>query len=136
WGSMIGTLEARARRLGVEIETGHPVDALPEPPVIVATELGQAQDLPGDDSLSCPAGRTVCVDLGLEHRRGDPFVVSDLDEAGWVERFSAADSSLAPDGEELLQAQLPIRPDESTDQVGLRLERLLDASFSGWRERE
>ncbi len=136
WGSMIGALEARARRLGVEIETGHPVDALPEPPVIVATELGQARELLGDDSLSWPAGRTVCVDLGLEHRRGDPFVVSDLDEAGWVERFSAADPSLAPDGEELVQAQLPIRPGESTDQVGLRLECLLDASFSGWRERE
>ena len=27
-----------------------------------------------------------------------PFVVSDLDEAGWVERFSAPDPSLAPDG--------------------------------------
>jgi phytoene dehydrogenase-like protein len=136
WGSMVGTLEARARRLGVGIETGHPVDALPEPPVIVATELGQAGELLGDDSLRWPAGRTVCVDLGLERRRGDPFVVSDLDEAGWVERFSAADPSLAPDGEELVQAQLPIRPDESIDQAGLRLERLLDASLPVWRERE
>jgi phytoene dehydrogenase-like protein len=136
WGSMIGALEARARRLGVEIETGHSVDALPEPPVIVATELGQARELLGDGSLDWPAGRTVCIDLGLEHRRGDPFVVSDLDEAGWVERFSAADPSLAPEGEELVQAQLPIRPDESAEGAGLRLERLLDASLSGWRERE
>lgn len=136
WGSMIAALESRARELGVAIETGHPVDALPEPPVIVATELGQARELLGDDSLSWPAGRTVCIDLGLEHRRGDPFVVSDLDEAGWVERFSAADPSLAPEGEELVQAQLPIRPGESAEAAGLRLEHLLDASLPAWRERE
>ncbi len=136
WSSLVDGLEARARRLGVEIETGHPVEALPEPPTIVATELGRAAQLLGDDSLSWPAGHTVCIDLGLEHRRGDPFVVSDLDEAGWVERFSAADPSLAPEGEELVQAQMPVRPDESADQAGMRLERLLEASLPRLRERE
>lgn len=136
WGSLIEALEARARRLGVEIETGHQVDALPESPVIVATELDQARELLGDDSLRWPGGRTVCLDLGLEHRRGDPFIVSDLDEAAWIERFSAPDSSLAPDGEELVQAQMPIRPGESPDQATLRLERLLDASLPDWRGRE
>jgi phytoene dehydrogenase-like protein len=136
WGSLIGVLEARARQLGVEIETGQAVDALPEPPVIVAIELGQARALLGDDSLSWPSGHTVCIDLGVEHRRGDPFVVSDLDEAGWIERFSAPDPSLAPEGEELVQAQMPIRPEENADQAALRLERLLDASLPQWRERE
>jgi phytoene dehydrogenase-like protein len=136
WGALIGALEARARRLGVEIETGHPVEALPGTPTIVATELHQARDLLGDDSLDWPAGRTVCIDLGLEHRRGDPFVVSDLDEAGWIERFSAPDPSLAPEGEELVQAQMPIRPGESADQAALRLERLLDASLPDRRQRE
>lgn len=136
WSSLVDALEARARRLGVEIETGHAVEALPGPPTIVATELGRAGELLGDDSLSWPAGHTVCIDLGLEHRRGDPFIVSDLDESGWVERFSAADPSLAPDGEELVQAQMPVRPEESADQAGLRLECLLDASFPGLRERE
>lgn len=136
WSAMIATLEARARRLGVVIETCRPVDALPEPPVIVATELGQARELLGDGSLDWPAGRTVCLDLGLRHRRGDPFVVSDLDEAGWIERFSAPDSSLAPPGEELVQAQMPIRPGESADQTALRLEKLLDASLPQRRERE
>jgi hypothetical protein len=62
-------------------------------------------------------------------------VVSDLDEAGWVERFSAADPTLAPDGEELIQAQMPIRPDESADAADVRLERLLDGSLDGWRDR-
>lgn len=31
---------------------------------------------------------------------------------------------------------MPVRPGESTDATGLRLDRLLDASFPGWRERE
>jgi phytoene dehydrogenase-like protein len=136
WGSLIERLEARARQLGVKIEVGHAVDALPEPPVIVATELSQARDLLGDDSLDWLSGHAVCIDLGLEHRRGDPFVVSDLDEAGWVERYSAPDPSLAPDGEELVQAQVPVRPGESADQAALRLERLLDASLPSRRERE
>jgi hypothetical protein len=88
-----------------------------------------------DPTLRYPSGRTICVDLALSHRRGDPWVVSDLDEAGWVERFSAADPTLAPDGEELIQAQMPIRPDESADAAHVRLERLLDGSLEGWRDR-
>ncbi|HKT83047.1 MAG TPA: FAD-dependent oxidoreductase, partial [Solirubrobacterales bacterium] len=113
-----------------------PVESLPEEPAVVAVELRQAAELLGEGSLSWPSGHTVCIDLGLEHRRGDPFIVSDLDEAGWVERFSAADTSLAPEGEELVQAQMPVRPGESADAAGLRLERLLEASYPGLRERE
>jgi glycine/D-amino acid oxidase-like deaminating enzyme len=136
WTALVEALEARARQLGVEIETGSAVESIPESPAILATELGQARQLLGDESLAWPAGHTVCIDLGLEHRRGDPFVVSDLDEAGWVERFSAADASLAPDGEELVQAQMPVRPGESIEGAALRLERLLDASFPDRRQRE
>src|SRR4051794_5088186 len=136
WTSLIDALEDRARRLGVEVETGRAVESLPEAPAIVATELGRAAGLLGDDSLSWPGGHTVCIDLGLEHRRGDPFIVSDLDESGWVERFSAADPSLAPAGEELVQAQMPVRPGESTEGAALRLERLLEAAFPGLAERE
>jgi putative NAD(P)-binding protein len=136
WNSLIGTLEARVRRLGVKVETGRAVKSLPPAPVIVATELAQARELIGDDSLRWSGGKTVCLDLGLEHRRGDPFVVSDLDEAAWIERFSAPDSSLAPEGEELIQAQMPIRPGEGTESAALRLERLLDASLPEWRKRE
>ncbi len=136
WNGLVETLENRARGLGVRIETDHCVTALPEPPVIVATELCQARDLLGDDSLEWLSGRTVCLDLGVEHRRGDPFVVSDLDEAGWFERYSAVDAGLAPPGEELIQAQMPIRPDESADQACLRLERLIELAMPDWRERE
>jgi phytoene dehydrogenase-like protein len=136
WSSLVESLETHVRQLGVEIETGHRVDALPRDPTIVATELKQARALLGDDTLDWPSGNTVCLDLGLSHRRGDPFVVSDLDEAGWIERFSAPDPSLAPEGEELVQAQIPIRPGESPEQTARRLDRLLDVSLPNWRERE
>jgi phytoene dehydrogenase-like protein len=135
WDSLVAALEGRARQLGVEIETGSHVDSLPEPPVILATELPQAEALLGEP-LSWPGGNTVCLDLALSHRRGDPWVVSDLDEAGWIERFTATDSSLAPDGEELMQGQMPIRPGEETELAAARLERLLDLSYPEWRERE
>jgi len=135
WGALVDSLASRLQQLGVAVETGHRAGALPAAPAIVATELEQARVLLGDDSLRWPAGDTVCLDLGIERRRGDPFVVSDLDEAGWIERFSAADPSLAPDGEELVQAQLPIRPGEGGEAAALRLDRLLDLSLPGWRER-
>ncbi len=136
WRALVDALEGRARELGVRIETGRRVEELPEPPVIVAAELGQARELLGDDSLRWLSGNALCLDLGLRHRRGDPFVVSDLDEAGWLERYSGADASLAPEGEELVQAQIPIRPGESSEQAALRLERLLDLSLPEWRSRE
>jgi phytoene dehydrogenase-like protein len=78
----------------------------------------------------------VCLDLVLDHRRGDPYVVADLQDAGWIERFTAADPSLTPDGQELIQAQMPIRPGESHDATAARLEELLDASLTDWRSRE
>ena len=105
-------------------------------PVIVATELSAARELLADDTLRWTSGHTLCIDLALRHRRGDPFVVSDLDEAGWIERFTAPDPSLAPKGEELVQAHMPIRPGEGAEQAAARLERLLDGSLADWRERE
>jgi phytoene dehydrogenase-like protein len=136
WNALVAALEGRARALGVTIETGHAVDELPEPPVIVAVELADAARLLSDATLTWKSGHTVCLDFAVRARRGDPFVVSDLDEAGWVERFSAPDPSLAPPGEDLFQAQMPVRPGESADQAQLRLERLLEAAVPGWRERE
>jgi phytoene dehydrogenase-like protein len=135
WSALVANLERRARELGVAIETSNRVTELPAAPVIVATELAQARALLGDDTLAWPSGRTLCLDLAVRRRRGDPYVVSDLDEAGWIERFTAPDSSLAPSGEELFQAQMPLRPGESAEQAQVRLERLLDRSVVDWRER-
>jgi phytoene dehydrogenase-like protein len=136
WSAIVVSLEQRARELGVRIETGARVQTLPDPPVILATELADARTLLGEDSLVWTSGHTVCVDVAVRHRRGDPFVVSDMDEAGWIERFTAADASLAPEGEELIQAQMPIRPGETVEQACARLETLMDASLPDWRERE
>ena len=135
WGTLVDALERRARSLGVAIITAERVDALPDAPVIVALELRDARRLLGDETLEWPSGHTVCLDLGLREHRGDPWVVSDLESAGWIERYSAQDATLAPAGEQLVQAQMPIRPDESADDAAARLERLLDASFEAWGAR-
>jgi phytoene dehydrogenase-like protein len=136
WTSIIERMRDRALALGVEIRTGERVESLPDEPVIIATELEDARRLLRDDSLRWQSGKAVCLDLAMRSRRGDPFVVVDLQETGWVERFTAADPSVAPAGEELIQAQMPIRPGESPDSAATRLEQLLDASFVDWRERE
>ncbi len=118
WGMLVALLERRVRELGVTVETGRRVDELPTGPVIVATELEQAAQLLGEESLSWPSGRTVCLDLGLRSRRGDPWIVSDMEQAGWIGRYSTSDRTIAPAGHDLIQAQMPIRPGESVDQAG------------------
>jgi NAD(P)-binding Rossmann-like domain len=140
WSALIAALERGARERGVQIETRSRVGELSEAgpgPTIVATELRDAAALLGDETLAWPSGRTVALDLGLRRtRRRDPFVVWDLDEAGWIETYSIPDPSLAPTDHALVQAQMPLRPGESADEGERRLEALLDAGFArGWRER-
>lgn len=84
WGRLIDALAGRARELGVAIELGARVEALPEPPVIVATELRDARELLGDDSLRWHSGRTVCLDVAMRSGRGDPFASpTSTRPAGW-----------------------------------------------------
>ncbi|GAA2465679.1 FAD-dependent oxidoreductase [Streptomyces lavendulocolor] len=137
WGGVIDRMAARARNLGVRIETSARVDALPDRdgPVVVATSLDAARRLLGDPSLTWPSGRTVLLDLALRPHRGDPFVISDLDAPGWLERFTAQDPSLAPAGRTLLQGQFPIAAHQSKADGVAHAERLLDKGFPGWRER-
>jgi phytoene dehydrogenase-like protein len=135
WGAMAARMQARARQLGVVIQLGARVERLPDPPVIVATSLEVARRLLGDDTLRWDSGRTVLLDVGLRRRRGDAFVISDLDEAGWAERFTAADPALAPPGHSLVQAQMPLRPGEGGPDGLRRLEGMLDLGYPGWRER-
>src|SRR5205085_2355223 len=136
WASLVDGLAVRARHLGVHIETGHHVASLPASPVIVATELPAARRLLGDEGLRWEGARTALLDVGLVTRPGDPFVVSDLDEAGWVERFSAPDPSVAPAGDSLLQAQLGLHSGEGLDDGIARLEAMLDVAYVDWRTRE
>lgn len=136
WGAVIERLEAGARAAGVQIETGARVsEPSADGPTIIATELRDARTLLGEDALAWPSGRTVALDLGLRKRRGDAFVVWDLDEAGWIETYSVPDKTLAPAGHALVQAQMPLLPGESTDDGERRLEALLDLSLRDWRER-
>lgn len=137
WGALVAMLEQRVRNLDkVNVETSARVEELPSTPVIVATEIDQARELLGDETLRWQSGNTLCLDLGLRGRRGDPALVSDMDEAGWIGRYSTTNPSIAPSGEELVQAQMPIRLGESAEQAGLRLERLLDLGVEDWRRRE
>ncbi|MEU9475662.1 FAD-dependent oxidoreductase [Streptomyces sp. NPDC048191] len=136
WARLIDRMAARAWNLGVRVETLSRVDALPTgAPVVVATSLPAARRLLGDDSLTWPSGRTALLDLAVRTRRGDPFVLSDLDAPGWFERCTAPDPSLAPAGEQLIQGQFPIGPGESRAEGLARAEELLDLGFRGWRER-
>jgi len=137
WSVLIDVLERAARERGVRIETRARLSELSsDGPTIVATELRDASALLGDDALVWPSGRTVALDLGLSGQRA-PFVVWDLDEAGWIETYSIPDRSLAPTGHALVQAQMPLRPGESADDGERRLEALIDVGFrrEGWRER-
>ncbi|MER6099270.1 NAD(P)-binding protein [Streptomyces sp. NPDC001728] len=137
WGRLIERMAARAWETGVRIETSSRVGGIPtgEGPVIVATSLPAAARLLGDPALTWESGRTVLFDLALRTRRGDPFAISDLDAPGWIERFTAQDPSLAPAGQQLVQAQLPIAPGATKADGVAHAERLLDLGFPGWRER-
>ncbi|MFJ4473031.1 FAD-dependent oxidoreductase [Streptomyces sp. NPDC089424] len=136
WASVVDRMAARAWNLGVRIETLSRVDTLPtDAPVIVATSLDAARHLLGDASLTWPSGRTTLIDLAVRTRRGDPFVLSDLDATGWLERFTAQDRTLAPAGEQLVQGQIPIAPHESRADGIARAEQLLDLGYDGWRDR-
>ena len=135
WPSVVERLAARARELGVRIETSSRVDVLPEPPVIVATQLESARALLGDDGLAWESGRCVLLDVGLVARRDDAFLVVDLDDAGFVERATGVDATLAPAGHALVQADMPLKPGEPRDVALARLEHLLDLGFPRWRER-
>ena len=135
WNGLVDRLATHARALGVRIETGARATELPAPPVIVATSLDAAATLLGTPLPHVESGRTVLLDLAVRAGRGDAFVVADLDEAGWLERFTLPDPSLAPAGESLIQAQLPLRPAESRADALARLEALADQALPGWRDR-
>nr|WP_107906094.1 FAD-dependent oxidoreductase [Streptomyces chartreusis] len=139
WANLIDRMAARAWNLGVRMETLSRIDSLDrlttDTPVVVATSLDAARRLLGDDSLTWTSGRTALIDLAVRTRRGDAFVVSDLDGTGWLERFTAQDRSLAPAGEQLIQGQIPIAPHETRADGIARAEQLLDLGFPGWRQR-
>ena len=77
----------------------------------------------------------MLLDVGLVPRRDDAFLVVDLDDAGFVERVTGVDTTLAPAGHALVQADMPLKPGEPRAVALARLEHLLDLGFPRWRER-
>ncbi len=137
WGSVVERLTNHVRSLGVQIETDARVETLadhPEP-IIVATSVRAARKLLNTDSLSMHGTRTALLDLGLVRRRGDPYVVSDADHGAFVDRFTAIDRTLAPQGHELVQASVGLRPGEELETAIARIEDILDLGFVDWRDR-
>jgi phytoene dehydrogenase-like protein len=135
WATLTARLAKRARELGARIETGSPVSCLPPAPVILAVPLAQAARLLGDPSLTWTGTRTALLDIAVARRRGDPLILSDLDEPGFAENYSITDRDVAPAGEALIQSQVGMRPEETLDQAAARLEALLEAGYPGWRDR-
>jgi phytoene dehydrogenase-like protein len=136
WSVLIARLAEVARSLGVRVETGHRVTDLPtDRPLIVATSLAAARVLLRDETLEQESGATALVDVAVRQDRRDAFVVSDLDHCGWLERFSAPDPGLAPHGESLIQAQVPIRPGDSTAEAIARVDALLALGVPGFADR-
>ncbi|OZM73614.1 FAD-dependent oxidoreductase [Amycolatopsis antarctica] len=135
WPAVTGRLAARARELGVRIELDSRVTELPSNPTIVATELASARLLLGDETLHWDSGSCVLLDFAVTRRRGDPFVLFDLDEGGFAECYSRPDRTLAPRGEALYQASLPIREGEPRRDALARLDTLVDALVPGRRDR-
>jgi hypothetical protein len=113
-----------------------PVDSLPEGPVVVAVEPAAARKLLGDESLRGADNRVALLDVAFRSARGDAYLLFDLDDAGFVERFTRNDRTLAPAGHDLAQGQIGLRPGESLDGGVERLEALYDLAFPSWRERE
>jgi hypothetical protein len=129
-----------ARHVGVRIETGAKVDSLADVasrgPVILALAPRAARALTGDDALRVESTQTILFDVGLTTRRGDPYLVLDLDEGAFVDRFTAILPELAPDGHSLVQASMGQRPGEPLEDGVRRVEAILDAAHRGWRDRE
>lgn len=135
WQALVDKLTVHAERVGVRITTGVTIETLPEPPVIVATQLREAASLLDEPQLDWEGTRTLLLDLGLSAARGQPFAVFDADEHGFVERITGFDSAAAPAGRDLIQAHIGLRPNESPDEGEGRLAALLDLSFRDWQER-
>lgn len=136
WTQLIETLQQAAQTRGVTITTDARVTELPTGgPVIVATSLAAARTLLDDASLQTATGAAALVDVAVRYHRGDAFIVSDLDDGGWSERFTVADRSLAPTRQSLIQAQVPMAPDEDHSMAIKRVEALIELAAPRWATR-
>ncbi|MFC4910929.1 FAD-dependent oxidoreductase [Actinomadura gamaensis] len=136
WQTVLDRMAERARELGVRIETGSRVDALPtDGPVIVATQLASAARLLGDNDLSWTSGHCALLDIAVRSDRRDRTLVFDLDEGAFHESYTMQDDSTAPRGESLYQLQMPVRRGERHEETHRRLRAFADQVLPGWSDR-
>ena len=88
-----------------------------------------------DDTLAWESGRCVLLDVGLVATRRDAFLVVDLDDAGFVERVTGVDATLAPAGHALVQADMPLKPGEPRTSRSPASSTCSTSGFPRWRER-
>ncbi|MEU9021477.1 FAD-dependent oxidoreductase [Actinomadura sp. NPDC048394] len=136
WQAVLDRMAARAAALGVRIETGARVDALPEDrPVIIATDLASAGRLLGEDGLSWTSGHCALLDIAVRSDRADRTLAFDLDEGGFHESYTMQDDSIAPPGESLYQLQMPVRDGEPHRLAHERLRAFADQLLPDWPDR-
>lgn len=136
WQAVLDRMARRAVELGVRIETGSRVDALPEDgPVIVATQLASAARLVGGDDLFWTSGHCALLDIAVRSDRRDRTIVFDLDESAFHECYTMQDDAIAPQGESLFQLQMPVRRGERHQEAHQRLRAFADQVLPGWSER-
>lgn len=135
WQAIVDAVAAHAAGLGVVIRAGSRVDELPPPPVVVAVEPAAAASLIGEE-ISVPSVEAVLLDVGLVRSGREPSALLDLDGGAFVERYTAFDASLAPEGEELLQCHAGVAGADDGEAALARIERALDLAFPHWRRRE
>lgn len=135
WSVLVDALARRARDLGVEIQTGSPVNEMPPAPVILALPLKAAGRLLGRE-LQARGAATVLLDVAIRPKRRGPRVVFDLTERLYLTRTTGPDPGLAPAGEELIQTAAGLRPNESIEQATARIEAAMDDGFPDWRGSE
>ena len=135
WQQLVATLEERARSLDVRIVTGSARDALPDGPVIVATELETASKLLDDDTVAWPRTSTAIYDIAFEARRGDTTAVLSLDDRIYASNYASGDPSVTAEGGALVQASAGLRPGESHEHAWQRIEKVFDVAWPDWRER-
>jgi len=135
WQRLIDALASEAEAAGVRIQLRSQLKELPNGPTVVATSLDRARSLLADPTLTWPQARTAMFDLALRKSRRDPTGVLDIDSRVYASVYSAVDPSLAPKGEALLQCVAGVCDGEDPAAGQERIERVLDASYRGWRER-
>jgi len=122
WSVLVDALAQRARDVEVEIHTGSLVSDLPRAPVILALPLSAGGRLLPGRQLHASGTRTVLLDIALRSVGRSPRVVFDLTDRLYLTRVTGPDPSLAPAGEDLIQASAGLRPSESLEEATLRIE--------------